>query len=71
MNFEFHNPTKLVFGPEKRTRLGEVVSEYGEKGKRPNNPILHRPADMLRSPQKQGGLYARQFHSIWPSPKQG
>jgi hypothetical protein len=40
-------------------------------GKRPNNPILHRPADMLRSPQKQGGLYARQFHSIWPSPKQG
>jgi hypothetical protein len=32
--------------------------------KRLNNPTLRRPADMLRSPQKQGGLYARQFHSF-------
>jgi alcohol dehydrogenase len=31
MNFEFYNPTKLVFGPGTLSRLGEVTSEYGKK----------------------------------------
>jgi hypothetical protein len=54
-----------------KERCGIWPYEREKQCKRPNNPILRRPADMLRSPQKQGGLYARQFHSIWPSPKQG
>jgi alcohol dehydrogenase len=31
MNFEFYNPTKLVFGPETLSRLGEVAGQYGKK----------------------------------------
>jgi len=31
MNFEFHNPTQLVFGVGKLSKLGEVVSQYGQK----------------------------------------
>ncbi|WFS61921.1 iron-containing alcohol dehydrogenase [Pseudodesulfovibrio thermohalotolerans] len=31
MNFEFQNPTRLVFGAGNLSRLGDVVSEYGKK----------------------------------------
>ncbi|WP_320172391.1 iron-containing alcohol dehydrogenase [Maridesulfovibrio sp.] len=31
MNFEFENPTKVIFGAGTLARLGEVVSEYGKK----------------------------------------
>lgn len=31
MNFEFHNPTRLVFGAGSLARLGEVVSGLGKK----------------------------------------
>jgi alcohol dehydrogenase YqhD (iron-dependent ADH family) len=31
MNFEFHNPTHLVFGAGALSRLGEVVSNHGKK----------------------------------------
>ena len=31
MNFEFHNPTHLVFGAGALSRLGEVVSKHGKK----------------------------------------
>ena len=31
MNFEFHNPTHLIFGAGTLSRLGEVVSKHGKK----------------------------------------
>ncbi|QGY40263.1 iron-containing alcohol dehydrogenase [Pseudodesulfovibrio cashew] len=31
MNFEFQNPTHIIFGAGNIARLGEVVSEYGKK----------------------------------------
>jgi alcohol dehydrogenase len=31
MNFEFYNPTRLVFGAGTLSRLGEIVSQYGKK----------------------------------------
>ncbi len=31
MNFEFYNPTHLIFGAGKLPQLGEVVSKYGKK----------------------------------------
>ena len=31
MNFEFHNPTRLIFGAGTLSRLGEVVSKHGKK----------------------------------------
>lgn len=31
MNFEFYNPTQLIFGAGTLTKLGEVVSKYGKK----------------------------------------
>jgi alcohol dehydrogenase YqhD (iron-dependent ADH family) len=31
MNFEFHNPTHLIFGAGELSRLGEVVRKYGKK----------------------------------------
>jgi len=31
MNFEFHNPTKMVFGAGALSRLGEIASGYGKK----------------------------------------
>jgi alcohol dehydrogenase len=31
MNFEFHNPTRLIFGAGNLTRLGEVVKEKGNR----------------------------------------
>jgi hypothetical protein len=31
MNFEFQNPTRIVFGAGTLSRLGELVSEYGKK----------------------------------------
>jgi alcohol dehydrogenase YqhD (iron-dependent ADH family) len=31
MNFEFHNPTRLIFGAGNLTRLGEVVKEKGKR----------------------------------------
>jgi len=31
MNFEFYNPTRLVFGADSLTRLGEVVREKGKR----------------------------------------
>ena len=31
MNFEFYNPTHLIFGAGTLLRLGEVVKKYGDK----------------------------------------
>ncbi|KAF0188822.1 MAG: iron-containing alcohol [Desulfobulbaceae bacterium] len=31
MNFEFHNPTHLIFGAGTLSRIGEVVSKHGKK----------------------------------------
>ncbi|MFW5490095.1 MAG: iron-containing alcohol dehydrogenase [Desulfovibrio sp.] len=31
MNFEFYNPTKMVFGAGVLSRLGEIVGQYGKK----------------------------------------
>lgn len=31
MNFEFYNPTRLVFGAGNLSRLGEIASQYGKK----------------------------------------
>ena len=31
MNFEFYNPTRLVFGAGNLSRLGEITSQYGKK----------------------------------------
>jgi alcohol dehydrogenase YqhD (iron-dependent ADH family) len=31
MNFEFHNPTHLIFGAGTLSQLGEVVSKHGKK----------------------------------------
>ena len=31
MNFEFYNPTHLIFGAGALSRLGEVVSKHGKK----------------------------------------
>ena len=31
MNFEFHNPTRLIFGAGALSRLGETVSSHGKK----------------------------------------
>lgn len=31
MNFEFHNPTRLIFGAGTLSRLGEVVGSHGKK----------------------------------------
>ncbi len=31
MNFEFHNPTDVIFGPGSVARLGEVAAKYGKK----------------------------------------
>lgn len=31
MNFEFHNPTHLIFGAGSLSRLGEVIQQYGRK----------------------------------------
>jgi alcohol dehydrogenase len=30
MKFEFHNPTRLIFGADNLARLGEVVKEKGK-----------------------------------------
>ncbi len=31
MNFEFHNPTRLIFAPGSLSRLGEVAGQYGKR----------------------------------------
>ena len=31
MNFDFHNPTHLVFGAGSLSRLGEFAARYGKK----------------------------------------
>jgi alcohol dehydrogenase len=31
MNFEYHNPTHLIFGAGAISQLGELVSRYGKK----------------------------------------
>jgi alcohol dehydrogenase len=31
MNFEFHNPTRIIFGAGTLSRLGEIVSEHGKR----------------------------------------
>ena len=31
MQFEFYNPTQLIFGAGKLAKLGETVKQYGKK----------------------------------------
>jgi alcohol dehydrogenase YqhD (iron-dependent ADH family) len=56
MNFEFHNPTHLIFGAGVLARLGEVVSKHGQKallvtggGSVQRSGVLDRAVSSLKS----------------------
>ena len=67
MQFEFQNPTRLIFGAGKLARLGEVVSAYGKRallvtggGSVKRNGTFDRyAADTLRIAGRDGKLGGR------------
>ncbi len=72
MNFEFHNPTRLIFGAGSLSRLGEVVAEYGKKalivtggGSVKRSGTLDRAVDSL----KDAGVLFAQCSGVEPNPR--
>jgi alcohol dehydrogenase YqhD (iron-dependent ADH family) len=72
MNFEFYNPTKLVFGPETLSRLGEVVGQYGKKalivtggGSVKRSGVFDRAAENLKS----AGISYAECSGVEPNPR--
>lgn len=72
MNFEFYNPTKLVFGAGNLSRLGEVASEYGKKalivtggGSVKRSGLFDRAVQSL----KDSGVSVVECSGIEPNPK--
>jgi hypothetical protein len=55
MNFEFHNPTHLVFGPGALSRLGEVVSMRLSKLNIDDTLITRYAQDTLRIIHDENG----------------
>jgi len=72
MNFEFHNPTRLIFGAGTLSQLGEVVSKHGKKalvvtggGSVKRSGIFDRAVAGL----KAAGIAFAECDGIEPNPK--
>ncbi len=72
MNFEFHNPTRLIFGAGNLTRLGEVVKEKGSRallvtggGSVKRNGTFDRAVASL----EQAGVAVVECSGIEPNPR--
>lgn len=72
MNFEYQNPTHLVFGPACLSRLGELASQYGKKalivtggGSVKRNGTFDRAAASL----KDAGIDFAECTGVEPNPK--
>ena len=72
MNFEFHNPTHLVFGSGALSRLGEVVSKHGKKalivtggGSVKRSGVFDRAVASL----KDAGVAVAECSGVEPNPR--
>lgn len=72
MNFEFHNPTHLVFGAGVLSRLGEEVGEYGKKslivtggGSVKRSGVFDRAVASL----KDAGVAVAECSGVEPNPR--
>jgi alcohol dehydrogenase YqhD (iron-dependent ADH family) len=72
MNFEFHNPTHLIFGAGKLSQLGEVVSRYGKKalivtggGSVKRSGVFDRAVASM----KEAGVSVAECSGIEPNPR--
>jgi len=72
MNFEFHNPTHLIFGAGTLSQLGEVVSKYGKKalivtggGSVKRNGTFDRAVDSLEA----SGIAVAECTDVEPNPR--
>lgn len=72
MNFEFHNPTHLIFGAGTLSRLGEVTAKYGKKalivtggGSVKRNGTFDRAMASL----KTAGIAVAECTGIEPNPR--
>jgi hypothetical protein len=72
MNFEFHNPTRLIFGAGTLSQLGEVASKHGKKalivtggGSVKRSGIFGRAVAGL----KAAGIAFAEYDGVEPNPK--
>jgi alcohol dehydrogenase YqhD (iron-dependent ADH family) len=72
MNFEFYNPTKLIFGAGKLSQLGQVAGQYGKKalivtggGSVKRNGIFDRAAGSLT----EAGIAFAECSGVEPNPR--
>lgn len=72
MNFEYQNPTKLIFGAGSMARLGEIVSEFGKKalivtggGSVKKSGVFDRAVERLKS----AGIAYAECSGVEPNPR--
>lgn len=72
MKFEFHNPTRLIFGAGELSRLGKIAGSYGKKalvvtggGSIKKNGVFDRAVASL----KDAGLSVAECTGIEPNPR--
>lgn len=73
INFEFMNPTKLVFGPERHAEAGKLIGRFGAKkvlvvfggGSVVRSGLLGRIEDSIR----EAGFDFLEFGGVEPNPK--
>lgn len=72
MNFEFYNPTRLIFGAGTLSQLGEVASKHGKKalivtggGSVHRNGAFDRAVASL----KDAGVSAAEYDGVEPNPR--
>lgn len=72
MNFEFQNPTRIIFGAGNLSRLGEAVSQFGKKallvtggGSIKRSGVFDRAAESL----KDAGVAFAECTGVEPNPR--
>ncbi|EGB14440.1 iron-containing alcohol dehydrogenase [Pseudodesulfovibrio mercurii] len=72
MNFEFQNPTRIIFGAGNLARLGDVVGEYGKKalvvtggGSVKRSGVFDRAVESL----KAAGIAVAECSGVEPNPR--
>lgn len=72
MNFEYQNPTRIIFGAGNLSRLGEVVSEFGKKalivtggGSIKRSGVFDRAVESL----KAAGVEYAECSGVEPNPR--
>jgi alcohol dehydrogenase class IV len=69
--FEYYQPTRIIFGAGKVNKIGEITAQYGKKAvlvTEPVNPVFEKLFSRVKESLKEAGVEVIHFDQVKPNP---